>query len=119
MPYRITDIILNIEPSKITISTNLQYYTVIPEQVIPDPPNPDIIIEEYDRVDWTKTISVSTKADPFDNTSLNNARPILADLMMEQMKREKRLRDKEFQIAGSAWITNLKASIQAKLDTIP
>ena len=127
MPYKISDIQLEIESSKITISTSLQYYIVVPEQIIPaEPPSPEFpegrperIIPAYDRVDWSKSLSSSCKVNPFNNASLTSARPILVTDMEKQMLFHKRLMDKQFEIKNSGILDTLKTNIMAKLALIP
>jgi hypothetical protein len=121
MAYRVTDIRLELETNRISISTSLQYYVVIPAvppTVPPDPIYPDGI-PEHDEVRWDKPISCSCKVDPFNTTSLNAAKTTLVNSMNEQLKYWKRLMDKKYELETSGILTTLKTNIMTKLAAIP
>ena len=117
MAYRISDITLNAEPNKISISTILQCYEVIPA-VPPSVEFPDGI-PEHDEIKWSKQVSSSSKVNIFDNPSLAAAKVILINKIEDQLKYWKKLMDRKYALENSDILTTLKASIQAKLDLIP
>uniref|UniRef100_A0A6H1ZA56 Uncharacterized protein n=1 Tax=viral metagenome TaxID=1070528 RepID=A0A6H1ZA56_9ZZZZ len=119
MPYRVTDIRMVLEASKISIATSLQEYlhhdAIPPDPEIPDDPG----TPAWDEVLNARNVSSASKVDPFNSASLNAAKVILVDEMEKQLKFHKRLMDKERDIVDSGVLITLKNNIQAKLDALP
>jgi hypothetical protein len=120
MPYKIDPIRLMLEPSKVTIYTTLYYYEVVPEvPADPEAVPPVLFQPAYDNILNSRQVNASSKVNPFDNASVNAAKTILVDNIMEMIKGQRKMMDKEMQFVGAAVLTNLYTAINTRLQALP